>query len=356
MRLVAEHKGLEVYAYGNEIDKKFKTGSPVPVPERLLKSKKTIIGDSLSYESVIESENTTIVGGNYDFRSLADFFPVNRSSRFSTSLKLNFQRRIAPQVATQVTTATDVPIISIVRNNFSTFTGFVNLAVAADTAIWDRLAAEDAGENIIDDAYLPAIQESLNVAANAIAVDGDQENNVWGLRNNPYIQTVVLDPLSSSNPVTQFRRVTMFLETATNTILDVTNSLNKTYTLFLPLDLVLSLATSYVTYADAQVSLLSMLAGISGVDANDPAIPKFKIFGLQQLNKYWFDNTSTVGYLFSSDKGDFGNISRWWKPFSFLELGGEQKGLNEQRYYGARVGSIEFTDVSKVVRIVIPAS
>lgn len=358
MRLICEHNGLQVYAHGSEVNNKFKASKPVAVPEsmvnKMAKTRQTTQGDSVMFEKVFESENMTVTNPSYDYRSLADFFPVDRRSGFATSLKLNMQRRIAPQIATQVCCATDIPIISVDKRVFSSYVGFVNLAVAADVCTWDRLAAAEDGINLVDDDYLPAINEALTVGANLIALEGDNENNVMGLKNNPWIPTVVVDPLSVTNPVISFRKIVQFLETRNNSIIELNGAFTKQYTLFLPLSIVISLCNTYVTFADAQISLMSMLAGLAGVNAQDPSVPKFRIIGLNHLEKLWADGVSSVGYLFASGTNDFNSLARWWKPFSFLELGNERKGLREQSFYGARVGSIEFLDLSKVIRIIIP--
>lgn len=369
-RLVAEHKGMKVYAHGSDVDPKFKKGKKVAIPESLVKKQQkklngrgsrfnaplasqTRQGDSM-FERVFESDNTLTVGAAYDTTSLADFFPVDRRCGFATSIKLNMQRRIAPSIATQVCCATDIPIISVEKKVCSEYTGFVNLAVAADTCVWDNLAAEENGVNLLDDEYLPAINEALTIGSNIIAVEGDDENNVLGLRNNPYIPTVVTDSPSVVNPVVSFRRIAQFVETRDNSIIDLSNTFNKTYTLFIPMSLAMSLANSTVSFANNQVSLLSILAGVTGNDANDMTIPKFNIFAFEHLENHWKDNLSDVAYLFASDTSGFNEMSRWWKPFSFLELGSETKGLREQNFFGARVGSIEFLDLTKAIRIVIP--
>lgn len=360
--LVAEHRGFKVYKHGSEVDPKFKKGQKVTIPESLLnkqtkksKQKQSRQGDAM-YERVFESDNTLMVGARYDFNSLADFFPVDRRCGFATSIKLNMERRIAPSIATQVCCATDIPIISNQKQYFTEYTGFTNLAVATDICVWDNLTADEAGVNLVDDEYLPGINEALTVAANIIAVEGDESNNVLGLRNNQYIPTVIADSPSLVNPVTSFRRISQFIETRYNSIINLTNTLNKTYTLLLPMSLALSLSNTMVTFANEQVSLISILAGLTGVNSNDPTIPKFNIMALEHLENHWKDGISDVAYMFASDAAGFNELSRWWKPFSFLNLGQEQKGLREQQFFGSRVGSIEFLDLTKVIRIILPKS
>jgi hypothetical protein len=359
---IITYKGLEVYTHGSEVDPKFKKGSTVAIPPSIIEKQKkpkkhsrAKLGDSM-YERVYESDNTVTIGASYDATSLADFFPVDRRCGMATSVKLNMMRNTSPSIASQVCCATDVPIISVDKKYCTEYTGFTNLAVAADTCVWDTLTADENGVNLIDDEYLPAINEALMIASNMIAVNGDDENNVLGLRNNPYIPSVVIDNPSTVSPITSFRRVTQFIETRNNSIINVTNTLNKRYTLFLPLSFALSLANSTVSFADEQVSLISILAGTTGINANDFAIPKFDIIALEHLENHWNDGVSDVAYMFASDTSGFNEMSRWYKPFSFLDLGSEQKGLREQQFFGCRVGSLEFIDLSKVVRIVIPKS
>lgn len=360
--LVTEHRGFKVYKYGSDVDPKFKKGQKVAIPESLVnksnkvsKQKQTRQGDAM-FERVFESDNTLTVGARYDYNSLADFFPVDRRCGFATSIKLNMERRIAPSIATQVCCATDVPIISLQKQYFTEYTGFTNLACATDICVWDNLTAEEAGVNLIDDEYLPGINEALTVAANIIAVEGDESNNVLGLRNNQYIPTVIADSPSVVNPVTSFRRIAQFIETRYNSVINLTNTLNKTYTLLLPMSLALSLSNATISFANEQVSLLSVLAGLTGVNAKDPTIPKFNIMALEHLENHWKDNISDVAYMFASDASGFNEMSRWWKPFSFLNLGQETKGLREQQFFGSRVGSIEFLDLTKVIRIILPKS
>jgi hypothetical protein len=228
------------------------------------------------------------------------------------------------------------------------------LAVATDTCVWDELAADENGTSLVDDEYIPAVNDALTIAANKIAIDGDDENNVLGLRNNPYIPTVVIDNPAVLSPIVSFRRVTQFIETRDNSIINLSNSLNKRYTLLLPLSFALSLANTITTFSDRQVSLISILSGGVGTDANDFAVPKFDIIALEHLENHWNDNVSDVAYLFASDSNGFSDMSRWHNPFSMVSLGEEQKGLRSQSFFGARVGSIEFLDLTKLVRVVIP--
>ena len=363
-RLVVEHRGLQVFSHGSEVDPKFKKGQKVVVPESLQKKsdkqsklnpKPTRQADSM-FERTYESDNTLTTGASYDYTSLADLFPVDRRCGFATSIKLNMMRRTAPSIATQVCCATDIPLISIEKKYCTEYTGFVNLALSADICVWDNLAGEEAGVNLLEDEYLPAINEALTIGANIIAVEGDDQNNVLGLRNNPYIPTVVVDSPSVVNPVVSFRRVSQFIETRDNSIINLTNAFNKTYTLLLPMSLALSLSNSTVSFANEQVSLISILAGATGSNANDMVVPKFNIIAMEHLENHWKDGVSDVAYMFASDANGFNEMSRWWKPFSFLDLGGEQKGLREQNFYGARIGSLEFLDLTKVVRLVLPKS
>jgi hypothetical protein len=361
-RLVCEYKGLQVFAHGGDVDPQFKKGKAVPVPQSLIekqnqakRQKATVLKDSM-YERVYESETVTRVGASYDATSLADYFPVDRRSGMATTVKLRMMRNTAPSIASQVCCATDIPIISVTKKYINEFTGFTNLAVAADTCTWDNLTAQENGVNLVDDEYLPAINEALTIAANSIVVNGDDENNVLGLRNNPYIPSVVIDSPTTVNPVTSFRRCTQFLETRDNSIINLSNALNKRYTLMLPLSFALSLANTTVTFADSQVSLISVLAGTVGSDGNDFAIPKFDIIAMEHLENHWNDGVSDVAYLFANDTNGFSEMARWHKPFSLLDLGMERKGLREQQFYGARVGSLEFIDLTKVLRVVIPKS
>lgn len=359
-KLIVEHKGIKVFSHGNDVDPQFKKGKAVVVPPSLIEKqqkakqhRKAKLADSM-YERVYESEQTTTIGASYDATSLADYFPVDRRAGMATTVKLRMTRNIAPSIASQVCCATDVPIISITKKFLTEYTGFVNLAAATDICTWDGLRAQEDGINLVDDEYLPPINEAMTIAANQIAVNGDDENNVLGLRNNPYIPSVVIDSPTVTNPVTSFRRVCQFLETRDNSIINLSNALNKRYTLMLPLSFALSMANTTVSFADRQVSLISILAGGVGSDSGDFVVPKFDIIALEHLENHWNDGVSDVAYVFANDTNGFSEMARWHKPFSLLDLGMERKGLREQQYFGARVGSIEFLDLTKVIRVVIP--
>lgn len=372
--VILERGGLTVEAYGDESEGIFKGGRKVAIPERLAKklnrnrdradqqqfeANRVRQGDS--FERIYESNTTMRYGGTYNSSSLADFFPVDRSCGWASAIRMNLEVHQAPRMASVICCATDVPTLAVSRDRKRVFTGFVNLGVAIDTCVWDTMAesemdqnADGTGDSINMEAeYLEEVNASLTEACNHICINGYAPNNVWGLRNNPYINTVLIDPPATTNPVISLRALTVFLALREKqTIINIGGLFNKRYTIFLPVDLVSAMASTYVTLGDQQMSTLAILTGVGGSLANDPAIPTFNVIALNNLEP-WHDG-SQIGYIMLSEGGNFASGIKWWKPFSMLDLGESRHGLRSFRYMGSRCGSLEVQDLGKMLRILIP--
>ena len=363
MEQILDHQGLKVYKYGSEADISMQRGRAVPVPQSMLNNRRQ--GDSArrsqfnrqfraadDFERVFESDRTQEYGPVYDTTSFAEWFPVDRRSGWATSIKMSMNRRdIAPMMATVVCCSTDIPTVTLNRKKCHHYSGFVNLAVATDVCVFDRLQANDMGINI-DQEYLAVVNEALTLAANYIAVNGDEQNNVLGMNNNHYIATVLVDPPNVTNPIISLRQIAQFLATRESSVLDLSNNVfGQTYTVFLPMKLVLALSSTWVTIGSQQISMLSIMTGNCATCNNDPSVPNFRIIGMEMLDNSWYDGSS-VGYMFQTGTSDFRSSARWWKPFSLLNLGEQTHGLYRQQFFGARVGSIEWYDLSKVMRLI----
>ena len=373
--VILERNGLKVEAFGEESDNTFQQGRKVRIPERLARKlnrqrdhrqaelmAQTRVRQGDEFERVYQSSTEMQYGATYDGTSMADFFPVDRSCGWASAIQMNLRVAQPPTVASILCCATSVNIVSVNRERKRIYTGFVNLGVASDVCIMDRMAAADADENggdgsgpsiDIDAEYLEEINNALTEAANMIALHGYDANNVIGLRNNPFLHTVLIDPVGVTNPIISIRKIAQLIELKENrTIIQLDGLFTKTYTLMLPIDLITSLASTFVTLGNVQVSSLAILTGAHGSAANDPSIPKFRVVGLRTGE--WHDGTTQIGYIFKAGSSSFAASTRWYKPFSVLDLGNSRHGLREFRYFGARVGSVEITDLSNCLRILIP--
>lgn len=374
--IVLERNGLQVEAYGDEADGMFKAGQKVAIPERLAKkynrnrdraenelSLRNRLKQGDEFERIYESNTVMQYGPLYDSSSMADYFSIDRSCGWASAIQMNLQVTQTPKMASIVCCSTDVPIVSLNRDRKRIFTGFVNLAVATDMCVIDKLASAEATDDGTDSGnsinmeaeYLEEVTSALNEAANHIAINGYEPNNVWGLRNNPYLNTVLIDAPSVTNPIISFRRLVHFLEIRDKSIINLDGLFTKTYTLMLPIDLITQLASTFVTLGNEQVSSLALLTGVCGSCPSDPSTPKFKITGLSTLEK-WHDNVTDVAYMFSANQNSFATGVKWWKPFSMLNLGQSRHGLREFTYFGARVGSVEITNLSNALRVLIPSA
>jgi hypothetical protein len=372
--VILERNGFTVEAYGEESDRMFQGGQKVAIPERLAQrinrnrdrtqaelnaSRSIKQGDE--FERIYESGRTLECGAQYDGSSLADLFSIDRSAGWASAIAYNVQCAKAPRMASIVCCSTDVPVVSVERDRKRFFTGFVNLAIATDLCVLDKLAAAEATDDgtsngnaiNMEAELLEEVVAALNEAANSIAISGYAPSNVLGFRNNPYITTVLIDPPSTTNPIISFRRLAQFLELRDRTMITLDGIFTKTYTLMLPIDLISQMASTYVTVGNEQMSALALLTGACGGCASDPSLPKFRIVGMSNLGK-WYDGVSDIGYMFAADANSFASSVKWHKPFSFLNLGQSRHGLREFTYFGSRVGSIEITNMNKCIRILIP--
>lgn len=362
MKLIATHQGTEVYSYGNDLDAIIGRGSQVQISKatamKLQDARNGSVrrlrqGDACEtiWESDIQQQNCLS-----QTVSMADFFPIDRRAGMASSIKMSMKRQKAPVLPQVVCCPTDIPLISpSTTKKCDIFTGFTNLVVGFDTCMFDSMRCAEQGVNI-DDEYLPMILESLAVGSNYVALNGDEDANVIGMRNNTYIPTEILAPPTGTNMALELRRVVNSIITKRNQIVDVSSgALRQTYTLFLASSIVTAMANVWVALGNQQFSLLSILTGDCGGCASDPSIPRFRIISMDQLNDAWFDG-SDMGYLFAGNAGNgfLGDIARWHKPYSLIDLGTQRFGLREQRYFAARVGSVEFYDLCSVHRLIIP--
>lgn len=358
MKLIAENNGIEVFSAGNEIDSLIKRGSQVQVSTATA----TKLRDSMvrrrqgdACETIYNSEvkQQSCLG---PMVSMADYFPIDRRSGMATSIKMSMSRQNQPIMPQIVCCPTDIPLISPNQGKkCDIFTGFANIVVGFDTCLFEQMRCDEQGQTL-DDEYLPMVIESLNMGANYIALNGDDDANVIGLRNNTYIPTELVAPPSGTNIAVELRRIVNSFVNRRNQIVDVSSgAYRQTYTLFLASNIVSALANTWITMQSQQFSMLSILTGDCGLCQTDPSIPKFRIISIDALNAAYFDG-SDMGYIFSGNVDNLGSVARWHKPYSLIALPPATIGLREQKYFAARVGSIEFYDLCSVTRLIIPTA
>jgi hypothetical protein len=358
MKLIAQHQGIDVHAYGSDLDTMMKNGSQVTISARTAQT----IRDSMNgkktnrdacdyvYQSDVLQQNCLSPA-----ISMANFFPVDRRAGMASAIKMHMTKANVPIMPQVVCCPTDIPLLSPnLGGKCTMYTGFVNLVVGFDACMFDQMACDAQGASL-DDSYIPMIIESLNLGANYVALNGDDESNVVGLRNNTYIPTEVLAAPAGTNIALELRRVVSLLQSRRNQIIDVSSgAMRQTYTLFLASSIVFTMANTWIAMGNQQFTLLSMLTGDCAYCTSDPNLPTFRVISMDQLNGAWFDG-SDLGYLFNgSNNGFLGDVARWHKPYSLLDLGKQRFGLREQRYFAARVGSVEIFDLCNITRLVVP--
>jgi hypothetical protein len=363
MKKIATHQGIDVFSYGSDLDRIVGQGSQVQVSAQTAQTIRDSLGGSVGnrqtnrdaceyvYQSDVQQQNCIAPA-----ISMANFFPVDRRAGMASAIQMNMQRANTPVMPQIICCPTDIPLMTPnIGGKCSMFTGFANIVVGFDTCMFDQMRCDTQGVNL-DDSYLPMVVESLNLGANYIALNGDDEANVVGLRNNTYIPTEIVAAPTGTNIALELRRVVSMIQSRRNQIMDVSGgAMRQTYTLFLASNIVLSMANTWVTLGAQQFTLLSMLTGDCAFCAADPTLPTFRIISMDQLNSAWFDG-SDLGYLFSGGAGGsfLGDVARWHKPYSLIDLGTQRFGLREQHYFAARVGSVEFFDLCNVTRLIIP--
>lgn len=360
MKKIADYQGVEILGYGSDLDGVIARGSQVQISTKTAtklrdsrNAKRTKNADACEYiyQSDIRQENCLSPA-----ISMADFFPVDRRAGMASAVQMNMERGTVPVLPQVVCCPTDIPLISPNQGSkCSMFTGFMNLVIGFDTCMFDQMRCAEQGTDL-DEEYLPMIIESLTLGANYVALNGDDDANVVGLRNNTHMPTEVLAPPSGTNIAIELRRVVSMMQSRRNQIIDISaGGLRQSYTLFLASNIVMNMANTWITLGGQQFSLLSILTGDCALCANDPSIPKFRIISLDHLNSAWHDS-SDLGYIFSNGNGSgfLGDIARWHKPYSLIDLGEQRLGLRTQRYFAARCGSIEFYNLCSCTRLVIP--
>jgi hypothetical protein len=358
MKLIAEANGIEVFSAGNELDGLLKRGSQVQVGATTAQKLKDGLGrrrqgDACETIWTSDIQQESCLG---PMVSMADYFPIDRRAGMASSIKMSMKRDNQPILPQIVCCPTDIPLISPTQGKkCDIFTGFANIVVGFDTCLFDQMRCDEQGVTL-DDEYLPMVIESLNLGANYIAINGDDDANVIGLRNNTYIPTEIVASPTGTNIAVELRRIVNSMIARRNQIVDVSaGTLRQTYTLFLASNIVMSLANTWITLQNQQFSMLAILTGDCGLCATDPSIPKFRIISMDALNNAYFDG-SDMGYIFNGTGSGLGSIARWHKPYSLIALPPATIGLREQKYFAARVGSVEVFNLCSVVRLIIPNS